>query len=127
VVHLLRLARRRGDRHAFPPRRRPLGHEFILDTDAYAKFCDRAFGLLLDHHRGDRMDVPIGDALAETVYAWDLSPAGQKGKESVLWDLDETVGIEDPLHLSGLVLAQVRASPREVVKGYIPWIQGGAM
>lgn len=102
-------------------------HEFILDTEAYAKFCERALGLFLDHRPGDKMDVPIGDALAETVYAWDLSPAGQKGQESVLWDLDETVGIEDPLRLSGLVLAQVRAFPREVPKGYIPWFEGQAM
>jgi len=85
-------------------------HEFILDTIAYADFCDRAFGFFLHHTPDEAMDVPMGDALAETVRAWDRSREGRKGEESVLWDLDEQVGIDDPLRLSGLTLAEVRAS-----------------
>lgn len=84
-------------------------HEFILDSLAYTAFCEKAFGGYLHHTPDEAMSSPMDNALAETVRAWDRSVAGQSG-ESVLWDLDEQLGIEKPLGVSGLQLAGVRAS-----------------
>jgi hypothetical protein len=84
-------------------------HEFILDSIAYIDFCERAFGGYLHHTPDEAMATPMGDALARTVRAWDRSEAGQE-EESVLWDLDERLGIDQPLGLDGLQLSGVRSA-----------------
>ena len=74
-------------------------HEFILDSLAYTRFCNGAFGGYLHHTPDEAMGTPMGDALAETVRAWDRSDMG-RDEESVLWDLDLQLGIEQPLGIS---------------------------
>lgn len=83
-------------------------HEFILDTREYAGFCQSAFGEFLHHTPDEAMSAPMGDALGETVRAWDRSEAGQE-EESVLWDLDAKLGLEEPLGLDLEQLAAARA------------------
>lgn len=73
-------------------------HEFILDTRTYTGFCQAAFGEYLHHTPDEAMRTPMGDALGETVRAWDRSETGQE-EDSVLWDLDERLRIEEPLGL----------------------------
>jgi hypothetical protein len=82
-------------------------HEFILDTRTYTSFCHAAFGRYL-HHTHGAMGTPMGDALAETVRAWDRSDMGRL-EDSILWDLDERLGLEQPLGVDGLHLAAVRS------------------
>jgi uncharacterized membrane protein YgcG len=83
-------------------------HEFILNSIAYIDFCERAFGDYLHHTPDEAMATPMGNALGETVRAWDRSEAGQQW-ESVLWDLDARLGIADPLGIDELQLAGVRS------------------
>lgn len=83
-------------------------HEFILDSIAYIDFCEKAFGEYLHHTPDEAMSTPMGNALGETVRAWDRSKAG-RGEESVLWDLDERLGLEQPMGLSGLQVTSVRS------------------
>lgn len=83
-------------------------HEFILDSIAYIDFCEKAFGEYLHHTPDEAMATPMGNALAETVRAWDRSESGQEW-ESVLWDLDERLGIGDPLGIDEAQLDGVRA------------------
>lgn len=82
-------------------------HEFILDSLAYTRFCQGAFDGYLHHTPDEAMSMPMGDALADTVRAWDRSEMGAEA-ESILWDLDERLGIEQPLSMSGLQLATAR-------------------
>ena len=51
-------------------------HEFILDSLAYMSFCQAAFGEYLHHTPDEAMAMPMGDALGETVRAWDRSEMG---------------------------------------------------
>jgi len=83
-------------------------HEFILDTRTYTGFCEVVFGEYLHHTPDEAMRTPMGDALGETVRAWDRSEMGQE-EESVLWDLDKRLGIEEPLHIDGVQLAAARS------------------
>jgi hypothetical protein len=83
-------------------------HEFILDSAAYIAFCDAAFGAYLHHTPDEAMSTPMGDALGNTVHAWDRSDAGAD-EESVLWDLDEQLEIPEALGVSGLQLSASRA------------------
>jgi hypothetical protein len=83
-------------------------HEFILDSIAYTDFCERAFGKYLHHTPDEAMGTPMGNALAQTVRAWDRSEAGTE-EESVLWDLDERLQIDEPLGLDGLQLTGARS------------------
>jgi len=82
-------------------------HEFILDSIAYTAFCNVAFGSYLHHTPDEAMSGSMVDALANTVRAWDRSDAGSDG-ESVLWDLDEHLGLAEPLGIDGLRLAAAR-------------------
>jgi hypothetical protein len=107
-------------------------HEFILDTHAYTHFCQGAFGEYLHHTPEEAMRTPMGDALGETVRAWDRSEMGQ-AEDSVLWDLDAKLGIEKPLRIDGVQLAAVRsrsshlaAAPGWAGAGYVaPCFVGG--
>jgi hypothetical protein len=83
-------------------------HEFILDSIAYTKFCNVAFGDYLHHTPDDAMETPMADALHNTVRAWDRSRSGEYG-ESVLWDLDEKLRIPDPIGISGLQVSASRS------------------
>lgn len=83
-------------------------HEFILDSAAYTTFCDSAFGEYLHHTPDGEMPIGMSTALANTVEAWDRSSRGGS-EESVLWDLDEQLGIPEPLGVSGLQLSAARA------------------
>jgi len=92
-------------------------HEFILDTREYAGFCTAAFGEYLHHTPDEAMSTPMGDALGETVRAWDRSEAGRE-EESVLWDLDRRLGIPEPLGIDGAALEAARArSPYPAATG----------
>jgi hypothetical protein len=82
-------------------------HEFILDSISYTRFCEAAFGGYLHHTPDEAMSTPMGDALGDTVRAWDRSEMGST-EESVLWDLDEQLGVDEPLSLNGLQLSAAR-------------------
>jgi hypothetical protein len=69
---------------------------------------EAAFGGYLHHTPDEAMATPMGDALGETVRAWDRSEMGST-EESVLWDLDERLGIDPPLGLNGLQLSAARS------------------
>jgi uncharacterized membrane protein YgcG len=84
-------------------------HEFILDSIAYTAFCEKAFGEYLHHTPDEAMSTPMGNALGATVQAWDRSEAGREW-ESVLWDLDQRLGIDDPLGIDEQQLVGVRAA-----------------
>jgi hypothetical protein len=88
-------------------------HEFILDSVAYTAFCDAAFGAYLHHTPDEAMSTPMADALGNTVRAWDRSDAGTN-HESVLWDLDEKLGISEPLGLSEVQVGAARSSASAV-------------
>ncbi|MET0305015.1 MAG: hypothetical protein ABW196_02160 [Solirubrobacterales bacterium] len=83
-------------------------HEFILDSVAYTAFCEAAFGAYLHHTPDEAMSTPMAAALENTVRAWDRSDAGAD-QDSVLWDLDERLGIPEPLGISGLQLGAARS------------------
>lgn len=85
-------------------------HEFMLDSIAYTGFCETAFGGYLHHSPEETMGAFMGDLLAETVRAWDRSEAGQD-RESILWDLDERLGLPEPIGVDGLQLAAARSRP----------------
>jgi uncharacterized membrane protein YgcG len=106
-------------------------HEFILDTRTYTSFCHGAVGRYLHHTPDEAMGTPMGDALAETVRAWDRSEMGRR-EDSILWDLDEQLGVEKPLRVDGLQLAAVRSHatshlvPSGAYAGYVGGCFGGA-
>jgi uncharacterized membrane protein YgcG len=95
-------------------------HEFILVTPSYVSFCQRAFGQYLHHTPDEALSAPMPDALAETVRAWDRSDSGHES-ESVLWDLDRKLGIEEPfagISPSEMELARTR-SPYPLATGWV--------
>jgi uncharacterized membrane protein YgcG len=99
-------------------------HEFILDSLSYTRFCDTAFGGYLHHTPDEAISTPMGDAVGDTIRAWDRSGMGAN-EESVLWDLDDRIGIEQPLRVSGLQLSAARSrSPYPIAGG---WACGGAV
>jgi hypothetical protein len=75
-------------------------HELILHTPAYHRLCHDAYGEYLHHVPGAGMGVPMRVALRETVLAWDRSEAGRAGRETLLWELDERLGVPDPIGIS---------------------------
>jgi uncharacterized membrane protein YgcG len=83
-------------------------HEFILDSLSYTRFCNVAFGGYLHHTPDEGMSTPMGDALGDTVRAWDRSEMGSS-EESVLWDLDEILGAAEPIGVNGLQLSASRS------------------
>jgi uncharacterized membrane protein YgcG len=100
-------------------------HELIVDTREYAGFCTAAFGEYLHHTPDEAMTTPMGDALGETVRAWDRSEAG-RGEESVLWDLDARLGIAEPLGIDAGALAAARSrSPYPAAAGWAGAGYGG--
>jgi hypothetical protein len=100
-------------------------HEFILDSISYTRFCDVAFGGYLHHTPDEAMSTPMGDALGDTVRAWDRSEMGSS-EESVLWDLDEQLGVGEPLGINGLQLSASRArSPYPLTTGWACAGSGG--
>jgi hypothetical protein len=98
-------------------------HEFILDSLSYTRFCDNAFGGYLHHTPDEAMSTPLPDALGETVRAWDRSVAGSQGEESVLWDLDTRLDVDDPLGISDLQVSAARN--RAPYNGAGGWACGG--
>jgi hypothetical protein len=94
-------------------------HEFILDSVAYLDFCIGAFGTYLHHIPEEGMGVPMNDALAETVRAWDRSAMGSD-RESVLWDLDSRLGAHDPAGLTpGEVESARTRMPYDARNGWV--------
>jgi hypothetical protein len=81
-------------------------HEFILDSVAYVDFCDQAFGDYLHHTPEETMGTPMRHALADTVRAWDRADRGKE--ESVLWQLDSRLGIEQRLGIDRAALHSAR-------------------
>jgi hypothetical protein len=83
-------------------------HALILDSVAYIALCREAFGIYLHHFPEGSVDGDQSAALVNTVWAWDRSQAG-RNDESLLWDLDERHGVEDPWGISEADLARMRA------------------
>ncbi|HET7508363.1 MAG TPA: hypothetical protein VFJ53_08405 [Solirubrobacterales bacterium] len=54
------------------------------------------------------MSKSMNVALADTIRAWDRSQAGSE-RESIIWDLDERLGLEEPLGVNGLQLSAIRS------------------
>lgn len=104
-------------------------HEFILDSLSYTDFCRQAFGTYLHHTPDEAMGTPMARALDDTVRAWDRSEAGRK-RESVLWDLDERLGVDEPLGVNGVRLVSARSgAPYPVATGWAcagGYVAGGA-
>ncbi len=93
-------------------------HEFILDSRAYVRFCEVAFGEYLHHTPDEAMSTPMGDALGETVRAWDRSDVGSE-RESVLWNLDRQLGTDQPFGLTEIELVTARSrSPYPTTSGW---------
>jgi hypothetical protein len=93
-------------------------HEFILDSLSYTRFCETAFGGYLHHTPDEAMSAPVGDAVGDTVRAWDRSEMGST-EESVLWDLDGRLGASEPLGLNGLQLSASRSrAPYPLTTGW---------
>jgi hypothetical protein len=65
-------------------------HEFILDSVAYTRFCEQAFGEYLHHSPEESMPTPMAGALDQTARAWERSGGGDRG-DSILWRLDALV------------------------------------
>lgn len=100
-------------------------HEFILDSLSYSGFCDTAFGEYLHHTPDEAMAAPMDGLLAETVRAWDRSEMGRGERESVLWDLDRQLGIDDPFGLAEMQLVTARTrSPYPTANSWA-YAQGG--
>jgi hypothetical protein len=83
-------------------------HALILDSVAYIALCREAIGLYLHHFPEDSIEGEQSPALVNTVWAWDRSQAG-RDHESLLWDLDERHGVEDPWGISAMELTRIRA------------------
>jgi hypothetical protein len=66
-------------------------HEFILDSRAYAAFCEEAFGKYLHHTPESSMSTPMAGALDQTAKAWDRAGGEDRG-DSILWRLDALIG-----------------------------------
>jgi hypothetical protein len=62
-------------------------HEFILDSPAYTRFCEQAFGGYLHHTPDETMQTPMPTALDGTERAWQRTGGGAAGG-SILWGLD---------------------------------------
>lgn len=85
-------------------------HGFILCTEPYAAFCDRAYGQFLHHHPDGGGTGATDDATAQlgrTVVAWTL--VAEPGEQCVLWDLDARVGVEQPRGVPAGQIAAVTA------------------
>ncbi|HUB98823.1 MAG TPA: hypothetical protein VMS11_03255 [Solirubrobacterales bacterium] len=94
-------------------------HEFILDSLGYTAFCDAAFGEYLHHTPDEALSAPMDGLLADTVRAWDRSEMGRGERESVLWDLDRRLGIEEPFGLTEVELISARTrSPYPLATGW---------
>ena len=89
-------------------------HELILHTPAYHALCREAFGTYLHHTPESDLRLSMRAALHETVRAWDRSEAGRAGREPSLWELDERLGIVDPIGVAAAARRSARAdaSPR---------------
>ena len=84
-------------------------HEFILDSLAYVRFCNGAFGSYLHHTpRGGDVD-PDGRRARQHGPVPGTARPREPNRESVLWDLDERLGIPEPLSLDGLQLTAARS------------------
>jgi hypothetical protein len=85
-------------------------HGFILCTARYARFCDEAYGRFL-HHHPDGGGVELDDSAAQlgrTVVAWAM--VAEPGEQSVLWDLDQHVGVDAPWGVPESRVAEITAS-----------------
>jgi hypothetical protein len=100
-------------------------HEFILDSVAYTAFCSAALGGYLHHSPDETMSTPMAEALGNTIRAWDRSNAGAN-RESVLWELDEKLGISEPLGINGLQLSAVRSDRSVIAAAGMAGCGGGA-
>jgi hypothetical protein len=89
-------------------------HGFILCTARYERFCDDAYGRFLHHHPegaalpSAKPGPSMQEQLERTVVAWSLVAA--PGEKCVLWDLDETVGVDGPwgLHRDNVAAVEAR-------------------
>jgi hypothetical protein len=98
-------------------------HEFILDSLSYVRFCEAAFGEYLHHTPDEALSMPMDGLLADTVRAWDRSEMGREG-ESVLWDLDRRLEVDQPMGIHDLQLVEARSrAPYPLATG---WAYAGA-
>lgn len=73
-------------------------------------------------------ETEMSELLANTVRAWDRSEQGRGVRESVLWDLDRRLGIEEPftsLTEIELISARNRRDPNPNSWAHLPWSYWG--
>jgi hypothetical protein len=92
-------------------------HGLILCTMRYEAFCSAAYGKFMHHTPvgGAPADIaanadPMEEQLRRTVIAWSLVAA--PGEQCVLWDLDRTVGVEEPWGFDVGRVAEIEALVR---------------
>jgi hypothetical protein len=91
----------------------------IIDTIWYTAFCRDTFGEYVHRFSGKGMEMPMAEAMEETVRAWDRSRAGAEG-DSILWDLDERLSHTRPLGLDSARLESARTRiPYPAAYGWI--------
>ena len=71
-------------------------HRFILDSASYIEFCDHTYGEYLHHFPEEsyRTTLTRNEPKPSTP-GW--STVSSKQGESVLWDLDQRLGVPEPL------------------------------
>lgn len=94
-------------------------HGLILCTMRYHTFCSEAFGKYLHHNpAGGAPDNiaatadPMEEQLRRTVIAWSL--VAEPGERCVLWDLDRTVGVEEPWGLDHNRVVEIDTAARKL-------------
>ncbi|MDR3661031.1 MAG: hypothetical protein P4L86_11680 [Mycobacterium sp.] len=90
-------------------------HGLILCTARYSAFCESAYGGFLHHHPEGGAPVgvavdPMHEQLRRTVIAWEM--VARPDEQCVLWDLDTTVGVEQPWGISTPRVAEIRSAFR---------------
>ena len=86
-------------------------HEFILMTRHYADFCEGAFGKFLHHAPAAVLEMPMQEGLRRTLRLAESMPLHAlpvTGGAMILFDLDESLGIEDGYAYSDEYLAELR-------------------
>jgi hypothetical protein len=94
-------------------------HGLILCTMRYHAFCAEAYGQFMHHHpvggapaNSPAAAEPMDEQLRRTVIAWEL--VATPGEQSVLWDLDNRVGVDQPWGLDRARVAEIQAAVAKI-------------
>jgi hypothetical protein len=95
------LAYRGEDPLMVPSRAVDEAWRLFSDDPGYAAFCEEVLGELVERGSGQFSIYPIGDSALDTVRVWERTKRSRKGRRpSVIWELDERVGMPDPVGIS---------------------------